>query len=76
VEQKPKTVRQQAEDLLSLLVADWRPTVQQVLWAVRIAVVLSLIVAIGYFYDITIWDWIKLLIIPAAIAAAGVWFNQ
>ena len=76
MEHKPKTVRQQAEDLLSLLVADWRPSVQQVLWAVRIAVVLSLIVAIGYFYDITIWDWIKLLIIPAAIAAAGVWFNQ
>jgi hypothetical protein len=76
VEQKPKTVRKQAEDLLSLLVADWRPTPRQVLWAVRIAVVLSLILAIGYFYNITLWDWIKLLIIPAAIAAAGVWFNQ
>jgi Pentapeptide repeats (8 copies) len=76
VEQKPKTVRKQAEDLLSLLVADWRPTPRQVLWAVRIAVVLSLMVAIGYFYNITLWDWIKLLIIPAAIAAAGVWFNQ
>jgi hypothetical protein len=76
VEQKPKTVRKQSEDLLSLLVADWRPTPRQVLWAVRIAVVLSLIVAIGYFYNITLWDWIKLLIIPAAIAAAGVWFNQ
>jgi len=33
-------------------------------------------VAIGYFYNITLWDWIKLLIIPGAIAAAGVWFNQ
>jgi len=76
VEQKPKTVRKQAEDLLSLLVADWRPTPRQVLWAVRIAVVLSLMVAIGYFYNITLWDWIKLLIIPGAIAAAGVWFNQ
>ena len=76
MEQKPKTVRKQAEDLLSLLVADWRPTPRQVLWAVRIAVVLSLMVAIGYFYNITLWDWIKLLIIPGAIAAAGVWFNQ
>jgi hypothetical protein len=76
MEQKPKTGRKQAEDLLSLLVADWRPTPRQVLWAVRIAVVLSLMVAIGYFYNITLWDWIKLLIIPGAIAAAGVWFNQ
>jgi uncharacterized protein YjbI with pentapeptide repeats len=38
--------------------------------------VLSLLVAIGYSYGITLWDWIKLLVVPAAIAAAGLWFNR
>jgi type III secretory pathway component EscS len=71
-----QTRQERAQELVRLLMPEWRPTSWQVLWAVRIAVVLSLMVAIGYFYDITLWDWIKLLIIPAAIAAAGVWFNQ
>jgi len=46
------------------------------LWAIRLGIVLSLLVAIGYSYGITLWDWIKLLVVPAAIAAAGLWFNR
>jgi hypothetical protein len=71
-----KTPRERVEDLIRLLVPDWRPTTQQDLWAIRIGIVLGLLVTIGYSYGVTLWDWIKLLIIPAAIAAAGVWFNQ
>jgi len=71
-----KTPRERAEDLISLLVSDWRPTPQQILWTVRIGIVLSLLVAIGYSYSITLWDWLKLLIVPAVIAAGGLWFNQ
>src|SRR5215208_8228948 len=71
-----KTSRTRAEDLLSLLVSDWRPTPRQSLWAIRLGIVLSLLVAIGYSYGITLWDWIKLLVVPAAIAAAGLWFNR
>lgn len=74
--QEPKIPRERAEDLVSLLVSDWRPTPRQVLWAVRIAVVLGLLVAVGYYYGITLWDWIKLLVVPAAIAAGGLWFNR
>jgi len=70
-----KTPRERAEDLISLLVADWRPTLRQGLWAISIAFVLGVLVAIGYAYDITLWDWAKLLIIPAAIAFGGLWFN-
>jgi hypothetical protein len=33
------------------------------------------LVVIGYAYGITLWDWAKLLIVPAAIAFAGLWFN-
>src|SRR5215208_4327447 len=71
-----KTSRTRAEDLLSLLVSDWRPTPRQSLWAIGLGIVLSLLVAIGYSYGITLWDWIKLLVVPAAIAAAGLWFNR
>jgi uncharacterized protein YjbI with pentapeptide repeats len=71
-----KTPRQRGEDLLSLLVSDWRPSPRQGLWAIRIGIVLSLLVAIGYSYGITLWDWIKLLVVPAAIAAASLWFNR
>lgn len=70
-----KTPRERVDDLISLLVSDWRPTPRQRLWAMRIAIVLGVFVAIGYAYDITLWDWAKLLIVPAAIAFAGLWFN-
>jgi hypothetical protein len=33
-------------------------------------------ILIGYRYDITLWDWIKLLIVPAVIAGGGFWFNS
>jgi hypothetical protein len=71
-----KTPRERAGDLITLLVPDWRPTSRQGLWVIRICIVLSLLVAIGYAYDITLWDWIKLLIVPTAIAAGGLWFNR
>jgi uncharacterized protein YjbI with pentapeptide repeats len=45
------------------------------LWAIRLGILLGLLVAIGYSYGVTLWDWIKLLIVPAAIAGAGLWFN-
>jgi uncharacterized protein YjbI with pentapeptide repeats len=70
-----KSPRQRAKELISLLVPDWRPNPRQVLWAIRIAIVLGLLVAIGYYYGIMLWDWIKLLVVPAAIAAGGLWFN-
>jgi uncharacterized protein YjbI with pentapeptide repeats len=71
-----KTPRKRAEDLISLLVPDWRPDPQQGLWAMRIGIVLGLLVAIGYFYGITLWDWLKLLIIPAVLAVGGYLFTR
>src|SRR5215217_7715573 len=76
MEREPKTPRERAEDLMRLLVSDWRLIPWQVLWAIRIGIILGLLVAIGYFYDLTLWDWLKLLIVPAVIAAGGFWFNQ
>jgi hypothetical protein len=70
-EQKPRE-----RSFIRELVPDWRPTGQQTLWAIRIAIVLGILVLIGYDYGITLWDWSKLLIIPAVIAGGGIWFNQ
>jgi len=75
-----KTPRERAEDLINLLVSDWRPTAGQGLWAIRI--VLALIVGLGLLtlvgqpFGITLWDWLKLLVVPAVIAGGGIWFNR
>jgi uncharacterized protein YjbI with pentapeptide repeats len=53
----------------------WRPTRSQVLWTGGIVGALSVSILIGYRYGITLWDWIKLLIVPAVIAGGGLWFN-
>jgi len=37
---------------------------------------LTVAILIGYRYDITLWDWIKLLIVSAVIAGGGLWFNR
>jgi hypothetical protein len=66
-----ETPQERARELVRLLVPDWQPTPRQLLWVIRIAIVLGLLVAIGYPYGITLWDWVQLLIVPAAIAGAG-----
>src|SRR5215207_7795228 len=53
----------------------WRPTRRQLLWAGATAVLLAIVI-LGYRYDITLWDWIKLLVVPAAVAGVGLWFNR
>jgi Pentapeptide repeats (8 copies) len=57
----------------------WRPTRKQLLWtlaALAIVAALTVAVLIGYRYDITLWNWIKLLIFPAVIVGGGLWFNR
>jgi hypothetical protein len=46
------------------------------MWASGIGAVLTVAVVIGYRYDITLWDWLKLLVVPAVIAGGGIWFNR
>jgi hypothetical protein len=45
VEPEKKSPRERAEDLIRLLVPDWRPTARKGLWAVRI--VLATVVVLG-----------------------------
>jgi uncharacterized protein YjbI with pentapeptide repeats len=74
-EEKPRE-----RSFISELVPDWRPTREQVRWAVRITIVLVVILGIltliGLPFRITLWEWMKLLIVPAVIAVGGLWFNR
>ena len=74
-EQKPRE-----RSFIRELVLDWRPTREQKLWAVRIVVVLVLLLGIltliGLPFGITLWDWLQLLIVPAALALAGYLFTS
>jgi hypothetical protein len=74
-DQKPRE-----RSFISELVPDWRPTREQVLWTLRIAiilvVVLGILTLIGLPFGITLWEWLKLLIVPAVIAAGAAWFSQ
>jgi uncharacterized protein YjbI with pentapeptide repeats len=49
---------------------------QVLLWISGIVAGLAVAILIGYRYGITLWDWIKLLIVPAALAIGGYWFNR
>ncbi len=76
-----KTPRERAEEvLISLLVTDWRPTARQGLWAIRIVLAiivgLGLLTVVGQPFGITLWDWLKLLVVPAVIAGGGIWFAE
>jgi uncharacterized protein YjbI with pentapeptide repeats len=54
----------------------WRPSKGQLLWTGAIVALLIIAILVGYKYGITLWDWIKLLVIPAVIAGVGIWFNN
>jgi uncharacterized protein YjbI with pentapeptide repeats len=54
----------------------WRPARKQLLWTGAAVTILTVAIVIGYRYDVTLWDWIKLLIVPAVIAGGGFWFNR
>src|SRR5829696_6779953 len=69
----------------------WRPTRRQVQWFVGIVVPLVVAtIVLGYVLEWewtglvkdkaytkrTLWDWLKLLIIPAVLASVGLWFNR
>ena len=80
MDQEQQTTRGRILSFIRELVPDWRPTREQVLWAVRIAIVIGVILGIltlvGLPFGISLWEWVKLLIVPAVIAAGGLWFNQ
>jgi uncharacterized protein YjbI with pentapeptide repeats len=63
-----------------LLVPDWLPTRNQVLWSIRITIgsviLLGVLERIGNYYDKTLWNWATILLVPAVLAIGGYWFNR
>ena len=55
----------------------WRRLGRQVLWAAGVIVAVSAVVFIvnRFFVHHPLWDWLKLLIVPAVLAGGGIWFN-
>jgi hypothetical protein len=62
------------------IVPDWRPTREQKLWTTRIVImlvaVLGVLTLIGLPFDITLWNWMDLLIIPVVLAIGGYLFTR
>jgi hypothetical protein len=75
--------RERASGLVDLLMSDWRPSVSEVLWGIRIVVgftiLLGIFSLIGDQYDKTVWDSAQLLFtasIPFVIAIVGNRYTQ
>jgi hypothetical protein len=83
MKQEPKTTRERAEDLIRLLVPDWRPTPRQVLWAIRIVfvfvLVLGILTLVGRLFDMTLEEFATLakavqsILTPIALVVAAGW---
>jgi Pentapeptide repeats (8 copies) len=76
-----KGVSRFTKDLVEDLVAPARqPSRDQVLWATRIvlllAVLLAILTLIGLPFGITLWAWVKLLIVPVVLAIGGFLFTR
>jgi len=61
-------------------VPDWRPTREQKLSASRIifvlVVLLGALILVGLPFDVTLWDWLDLLIVPIVLALGGFLFTR
>lgn len=77
---EPRTTQKRALELLraTLATPSWLPTTgtRRLVWAIRCAVVLGILVLIASAVNEPLWDWLDLLIIPAVLAGGGLWFNQ
>ena len=77
--QEPRTPSERALLLLrAALLPAWLPTTdaQRLVWAIRIAIVVGVMILISSAYNNSLWEWLELLIIPAVVAAGGLWFSQ
>jgi hypothetical protein len=80
MEQEQNTPRGRTLHLVTFLVPGWQPNRVQVQWAIRIlilfVVLLGVLALISLPFGISLWGWVKLVIVPVVIAAVGIWFNR
>lgn len=75
--------RERALELLratfaSSTLSTWLPTTgtKRLVWAIRCAIVLATVVLIASAVDKSLWNWLKLLVVPAVLAFGGYWLNR
>jgi uncharacterized protein YjbI with pentapeptide repeats len=80
VAQEPRTAQERALDLLRATLATTSllpdTPAKRLVWAIRCAIVLGVLVLIASAVDKTLWNWLDLLIIPVVLAIGGYWFNR
>ena len=80
VTQESRTVQEQALELLraTFATSSWLPTteVPRLVWAIRGAILLGLLVLIASAVDKTFWDWLDLLIVPVVLAIGAYLFTR
>jgi hypothetical protein len=78
VKREPQTTWERAFLLLrATLLPGWQPTAsQRLVWAIRGAIILGVVVLIASKVDKPLWDWLDLLIVPVVLAIGGYLFNS
>jgi hypothetical protein len=80
VTQDPRTAQERALELLTATLAtrNWLPTTQaaRLVWAIRCALVLGLLLFVASVVDKGLWDWLDLLVVPAVLAIGGYLFSS
>lgn len=77
--QDPRTARERALELLRATLAThiWLPDTEarRLVWAIRCAIVLGILLLVASVVDKGLWDWLDLLIVPTALAIVGLLFT-
>jgi uncharacterized protein YjbI with pentapeptide repeats len=75
VTQDPRTAQERAVELLraTLAAPSWLPDTEakRLVWAIRCALVLGVLILVASVVDKGLWDWLDLLIVPAVLAIGG-----
>ena len=77
--QDPRTAQERAVELLSATFATprWLPDTKsrRLVWAIRCAIVLCVLILIASVVHKGLWEWLDLLVVPAVLAIVGLLFT-
>jgi uncharacterized protein YjbI with pentapeptide repeats len=80
VTQDPSTAQERAVELLraTLATPSWLPDTEakRLVWAIRCALVLGVLILVASVVEKGLWDWLDLLVVPAVLAIGGYLFSS
>ena len=75
-----RSSRDGVQTIIGELLPDHWPTRTEFIWTTRVTIVLLILLGIltliGLPFNISLWDWLELLIVPAALAIGVFWLNR